>query len=947
MSLVASNALVAIAVGGGSPANQPANGSLTASAGATLVFSLQATSLVQRWEISLQCDDATLNGQRFVWQAGQQNAITIPTPSAPYAMTYTSLVSDGASSTATVSGKVNSIGASTGGGTTTTALDFTQPAPGALVGVTLTNPALATVGKGLTIAGAGFYNCEGLAGSIATCRNGTSVVNAAAGTIIAAGAVVSPGGSGAPQVGTAANGQALVLAGASFLPVGHRGVINALSRGAYNNNTNDDWAACSATVQAMTATGVEASCAYFPSNQSFSGSYSPAASPSGYKFSRPLVHNVPNGTVCGDSGALGVPRPAPTLFNSSAYLGPHTFLTAPNVPSPPITTVGSLSMVDSNSTSVNDPLFLDLSERSTGSLDGLPTITVEAFVYIYTTIGSADYSTLLESAGYQPDVASPSLVESLTFSIIGILGTNNSLQCALTTTSGGFVVRTPAMSTGVLHFIVMSYDGAFLRAYVDGVYQAKVAVTGTISQQWYESLALFATNRVFPQLGTTNTGGTVRVDSIRISANARYTSEAAGTPYPPPTTELACDASTIELLNFSNATCLNTQSANGFGTSAQAQDYAGTQDNGLVAGISGYDPVAKAARGHYINTWHQWRNTWGPSNGYVNKAVMRDIMGYGYEGVEANLASLAKIERVPQYPSGNAKIHTFRNNCYEALCVECEGIATQAVGTAHAWCLAALNACYMRFSSCIVQGGDSFTYVIGDNSVTIENVVQDVSQGRGSVYAYTNGGGSLTFDDVFLNDEGGSTSAETLLIIGNWDSVRYIKGGFGPQGSSGNLPSCVIVNAAAYAIFEFATNVIGSASSLALFKFVGALPLLVDCKRATRLAGGTWPWMAAANEGPMLGPGEDTGIATIATSVSATMTIEEFLQKTIVVAGAPSAGITITLPLIAGYVRYFYQTTGQTVTFGGATGGSFSLGTGKSCIGRCDGTNWIKVSPDT
>lgn len=155
-----------------------------------------------------------------------------------------------------------------GGGTTLTETSFTQPAAGALIthdgsgnpiaGVTLADPTAATVGKGLTIAGAGFYNCEGLSGSIATLRNGTSAVNAATGAIIAVGAVVSPGGLGAPQSGTALPGQVLALNPAgSFVAAGHHEVLNVLSFGVKGDGTTDDTAAIQRAVNAAYVNGAK------------------------------------------------------------------------------------------------------------------------------------------------------------------------------------------------------------------------------------------------------------------------------------------------------------------------------------------------------------------------------------------------------------------------------------------------------------------------------------------------------------------------------------------------------------------------------------------------------------------------------------------------------------------------------------------------------------------
>lgn len=129
MSLTATNALVSIAAGSGTPANQSNGGTLPVASGQTLTFALQSTALVQRWELTLQSDDKTLDGKQFAWSAGQQNKISFNCPVAPFTITYQSLVSDGYSSTAYAGGiVVGSTSSSTSTPTLANLLRGTQPA---------------------------------------------------------------------------------------------------------------------------------------------------------------------------------------------------------------------------------------------------------------------------------------------------------------------------------------------------------------------------------------------------------------------------------------------------------------------------------------------------------------------------------------------------------------------------------------------------------------------------------------------------------------------------------------------------------------------------------------------------------------------------------------------------------------------------------------------------
>jgi hypothetical protein len=89
---------------------------------------------------------------------------------------------------------------------TTTAANYTQPASGANVAVTLTSAAGISTGLVLYIQGGGYYTVISVAGSVATVQNLGYSVNAAPATVINSGANVGGSGPIGPQGPTGATG---------------------------------------------------------------------------------------------------------------------------------------------------------------------------------------------------------------------------------------------------------------------------------------------------------------------------------------------------------------------------------------------------------------------------------------------------------------------------------------------------------------------------------------------------------------------------------------------------------------------------------------------------------------------------------------------------------------------------------------------------------------------
>lgn len=275
MSLTSTNALVAIAIGGGASTPQAKGATLSCTSGLPLTFSLQSTALVQTWELAIQSDDATLNGKTFTWNRGQQNALTVPTPTAPFSASYQSLVSDGNSSTASLQGFIagsNASGGGGGGGSVTTA-DFTQPSALGVSGVAhMLSGTPFTPGCAVSLSDGSRYVIPpgGVSGLLVTLTL-TSAVTAFGGTI-ASGAVALIASTNAPLAASApGEGDTLVNASGSYTPRGVRPAFNIKRYGAAVDGATDDTAKIQAADAACVAAGFGS--LYFPTGTTrFTGS---------------------------------------------------------------------------------------------------------------------------------------------------------------------------------------------------------------------------------------------------------------------------------------------------------------------------------------------------------------------------------------------------------------------------------------------------------------------------------------------------------------------------------------------------------------------------------------------------------------------------------------------------------------------------------------------------
>lgn len=69
-------------------------------------------------------------------------------------------------------------------------------------------------------------------------------------------------------------------------------------------------------------------------------------------------------------------------------------------------------------------------------------------------------------------------------------------------------------------------------------------------------------------------------------------------------------------------------------------------------------------------------------------------------------------------------------------------------------------------------------------------------------------------------------------------------------------------------------------------------------------------------------------------------------KKILELSGTLTAGRNVVLPLTGGACFVVNNKTGQTLTFKGATGSGVAVAAGKVATIYCDGTNYVRATPD-
>jgi len=927
MSLTSTNALVSISVNG-VPTPLAYGGTFNTTAGQTLTFSLQSTSLVQRWELALQSDDQTLNGQRFAWSAGQANQIAVTCPIAPFTLKFTSLVSDGASSTASAPGTV--IGAS--GSSGNQGQSNITLANGLNSDVATTGLSVLRVG-GPTAA----FSIGGIATTSAT-KSGLpiTIINTTQYQLTIVNE--DPSSTAANRITTWANGgsksvnlrpyggacQLVYDTTANRWQLQHRGWetqaprhIDVRDFGAVGSGAVDDTAAVDAAIAAAQALAVVADSPVtvrFPHTQ--------WASPTFYARTTPIFVDTPNIRLEGEPMPYSMPSvpltyPQITTSQTGISAGPG-FQTCPALyvgPDIPDTTYQAETAlgatIQTATLEVLVPaniflgMFMDLAELSdVGRIDGLSAFTFSFWINpgsIAPGIGDLVDPIVSSNGG----TAGNDLSEAF-FVFLSNSGANIGAQLyvGLRTSVTGFSPHftSNALTANALNYVKVTYDGSFVYVYINGVLGAQNAQTGTIVQKWYERILIGAEPSWFPD----------RMNKIHTHQYtlggilARNVSDVSTTI---PSAEPVADTHTLFCFSFVNAN--RPRSGWVIATSS------GATNHGAVSRTTG----------SYV--WMRWQGK--VSILPVNNVGVKHL-GFNSRGatVYGSTWSDGYVERCEF--SGTAAL-TFGYFSYPVRVRDCLFTPLSIGGFGDSWGLGIVTGTqFVHVTDCQFHGTPTWQIVDsvgnGGGTALLENSWIVGRGGRGSVFLAN---ATALFNACWLDDDGGTVT--DCLVFAGTSNARF-NGGFVSLSNSA-VPA---IRAAGNAVMELNTTVDG---------VPGIASDVAGAAQASFVGGNMSSFFGLTitnGEVPLVvGHQEETGRKSFALSgTTLTMAKNDFYNRTFVFTGALTGDCTVTVPtVIAGYRRVIVNKTtgGHNIIIQGPSGAA-AAGVATTATVASDGTNW-------
>jgi hypothetical protein len=829
-----------------------------------------------------------------------------------------------------------------GGGGTVTSGSFTEPVIGSSVTVAVTDPTVLAKFQNAKIATGPTtslnYYVGNISGSNVTFQNLDP--SNATGVFIASGATVSFGGA---TLGQAAiqllPGQSQVSLNNLLTPAGVRNRENALTHGADPNSGVSGFNNGPAFAAMIAAAGFDQE-AYIPA-----GFY--------YHFEPIVIDNGECISLRGESGhaitgpSFGGQTNRTTLF--PYYVGDAVVITPVFTPLAysHYTAGGAdlwfmpMSGISNVPPAVGYP-YISLSLTHCGDISGATAMCWEQFVDVPN--GDGSFWALASSYGQRGNETGAQAFQFV-LNPSSISGSPVNAKVTITTSVTGTVsVTGGSLSVGV-HHIAGSYDGSFLRLYIDGVYIGRAAATGTIVQKAWETFIVGGQSFTWPGTSEGIAGGPIKAACPRLSttkagggalaACARYTDQS--TPYTIPLSELAADAYTQWVQPF---------------TPANTTAWASGQ---FAVGQMGFSPAGIPSS----------LNVFSLLMGEANQASgveVRDLAISSYAGgVFGYLSPSGLIENV----TTNCRLRgiTLYNNCYNTRVNNCRmNVSAQsAIGSAHCWAFGGVVACgNSSVENCISSGG-TYGYVMNLSSSTLRNNYHGAN-GLGSAYCSNTGAGSASnyfIDGCDFSDEAGVVT-EGAIYVSNTNDVQIVGG--------------VVQNATtpgAYtALFDGVESLkwdtltwTGTGSQT--FKILSTstainipFPYRIGNRGQQYESIQSQPWTDAACPVALHFDQTSEGINTVnfiadadlvfgASTVPGTgATFNDQFWGTIIVTDTHpwlSIGRNVILSMLWGKVHVWNQTA-KTLTFKGPSGTGVALTTGQQCDIQGNGTNWVQVS---
>lgn len=800
MGLTVTNALVSVGQNGGSLAPQSANATLNVAANTLLTFALTSFALIQAWDIVITDLDNPQLVYSGVINRGQQNQFQLQLGPASRRLAYVSTVSDGASSTAFVSGSVIATTATSGGGGATTLnADFASPAFGASAIASVVASVGAVVGNGANVGPTNSYIITAVPDSThVTLLNGNvnnSVGTIASGATVVLSAGVLPTASAAPLVGQAAQ----VNSAGKLAYVGMQPVVNMASF------------AVDPTGATISRAGVIAACA------AASAAQLKLSVPNG-KYTLDDCVVIPGPLLIESPGIVYDPvfGPVPQFYTSAitsgkywggAYIGP-AFLNAPVTAGATVPYIHSGNFwwadrggYDSSAASIE---YLVWSQSPLANMNGKTAFTLEW---------------MQASSSYTPGTVFPAvqggrthsapLTSCLAVSHFNSVAPGFGVNITLTTVNGVF---TAASADQIFAFNTdygcsLSYDGANFRMWRGpaggtAAHVASVAATGAVVQNWWEDF-IWASSSGPGQwpFGVTDGSGPMRFGNLRLSATARHTGTGS---YSLPTTEFVaadCDANTDLLTSF--APTYTTSSSYPRAVVMSACGNPSAHGLGFIA-----TPC---------NVWMMWRNAIGVE-GAPNLFLKNIAIATFGDCLVAECAIGLQTDGC--YFQGGKGITALNNGYYGRHVNESFYVAGDNSRAGHSWGLCLGLTCgvaildNLNWVACSCAVG---IVIAGSGATKLSNCKINTVSGQVGLYV---SGGDLEMDNLGMGDEGSGGTNDSLMLFDNCQNVSWYGGGAFPIGAGPSAAAVRIDGGTQYVFNVDLAAVVGGVG--ALVKFVSA-----------------------------------------------------------------------------------------------------------------------------
>ena len=535
-------------------------------------------------------------------------------------------------------------------------------------------------------------------------------------------------------------------------------------------------------------------------------------------------------------------------------------------------------------------------------------------------------------------------------------GGGEQITATLTTTNGTYSVNTAAghgLPANFLSHIAVTYDGANFRLFINGAQPDSTmttGATGNLGQKWYEQLLVGHS-----MFGSWPIGGPLfypgaqyRLGTSRLTLGIpRYTA-----PFTPSQSSVStCDSNTKLVVDFSPAN----------------RPARGTMGDWIIG------HCGMALNGvNAPNNLPVWLRTYNTGETYTSdiRSSGFQLQGAGY-GIYLSASLQSHIGDLSFLGPGMNKGLTYDNFSYNATITGNCDFNYMTGGNYESWNIGLVQGAQNSFVGPNIQSAVSnsnFHLVSCDGTVDVQTCFQAACS-QGTFYLVNCA--AATFTGVNIDDENG-TQQLGCFVINGCDSVTINGGTFFCANTA--TPTFLIFTGGI--VDKFIANGCFSYFAQNIFAFKGTNPANKGQNLGIPLMwngfgyseGSPQSIVDPSNPGPVIIPqNEAFGIHVVDVSALTpggggyALSWNQFLGFVIDGGGVGGGSLNITdtvptltgnstifLPtVLSGYRRFVTNSTAYSLTVNGPTGTGPTIATGKSAYVQTNGTNVIRLTPDT